>query len=210
MSVFNHPLMVITSSSLNKKTLLSHVHACLDAGVSCIQYRDKSHRTQQRLDTAASLQELTKAYQATFIINDDVQLALELDACGVHLGQSDMPIHEARALLKPEQLIGLSIENIQQALAHQNSSVDYFGVGPIFATLSKQDAAPPIGIEGLQQIAKILQPKPIIAIGGITLHNAKTILHHGANSLAVISAIMHSDNVFSTTQKFLRNCHEAL
>jgi len=147
---------------------------------------------------------VARQFGVRIIINDRVDVALAVEADGVHLGQDDMPPRAARLLLGEESLIGLSTHNLQQAIDAAAEPVDYLALGPIFTTSSKSDTAPPVGLDGLTSVRQAIGRKPLVAIGGITVCNAQAVLRAGADSLAVISALFEDSNQISNTvQAFL-------
>lgn len=135
------------------------------------------------------------------IINDRADLAVASGADGVHLGQDDLPIEDARRVVGDERWIGVSTHNLEQLGAALESSADYIAIGPVFATVSKDNPDPVIGLEGVR-LARSMTKKPLIAIGGITLDNCRSVIEAGADSVAVISAIL--DDPRKTTALFLR------
>ncbi|PDW98010.1 thiamine-phosphate diphosphorylase [Helicobacter pylori] len=172
--------------------LLETLELALQSQITAFQFRQKGDLALQdptqikRL--ALECQKLCKKYGTPFIINDEVRLALELKADGVHVGQEDMAIEEVITLCKKHQFIGLSVNTLEQALkACHLDSVAYLGVGPIFPTPSKKDAKEVVGVNLLKKIRDSGVKKPLIAIGGITMHNASKLREYGG--IAVISAI---------------------
>jgi thiamine-phosphate pyrophosphorylase len=143
------------------------------------------------------------------IVNDRVDVALEIGADGVHVGQQDMDAERARRLLGPGAIIGLSIETVEQARAAVSLDVDYLGVGPVFATATKMDAAPPLGLEGLAQVRAISR-RPIVAIGGIGPQNVRQAIHSGADGVAVVSAICAADDPERTARQLRQSIDAAL
>ena len=168
--------------------LLERVEAALASGVRILQYRDKIRDRQAQLELAAQLKELCQRYQVLFVINDSAELAAACGADGVHLGQDDGSIAEARALLGEQTVIGISVDTVEEALGAQTAGADYIGVGAIYPTGSKADAVH-VGLEMLRKVRSAVT-LPIVAIGGITRDRAPDVLEAGADSLAVISAVM--------------------
>ena len=140
------------------------------------------------LDSARSCLKLTRQAGATLIINDRIEVALTADADGVHLGQTDLAVDEAREIMGDGKIIGVSTHSIEQFRAALETSADYIALGPIFPTTSKEDADPVIGLEMLRE-ARGLTDRPIVAIGGITIESAAEVMAHGADVVAVISAL---------------------
>lgn len=139
------------------------------------------------------LRQITHGTNIAFVVNDDIELALELGADGVHLGQDDESVKKARSLLGADAIIGISAGTIQEAEQAIRDGADYIGVGSVFPTLSKPDAGDPIGPEGLRKIVDVVRERiPVVAIGGVTMENANLCRQAGASGVAVVSAIMKS------------------
>lgn len=188
--------------------LLDTLELALQSQITAFQFRQKGDLALQdptqikRL--ALECQKLCKKYGAPFIINDEVQLALELKADGVHVGQEDMAIEEVITLCKKHQFIGLSVNTLEQALKVRHlDAVAYLGVGPIFPTPSKKDIKQVVGVELLKKIRDSGVKKPLIAIGGITMHNASKLREYGG--IAVISAITQARDKALAIEKLLNN-----
>jgi len=170
------------------------------AGVTLLQYRDKSGSPQQILANAALIRAAAPA--ATLILNDRPDLASLAHFNGVHLGQSDLAPADARLIL-PTGLIGLSTHTPAQVSLANQTTADYLAIGPIFSTATKPDAEQPIGLEGIRR-ARALTTKPLVAIGGITRANAASVLAAGADSIAVISALFSSAGTIEHNARTLR------
>jgi len=177
----------------------------LESGVSSYQFRDKGtvYRSQnQRMATVLKLQEAAKDLHIPFIINDDLELACRIQADGVHLGQQDRAVAEAREKLGLQKYIGLSVRNKQELLAAQESEADYLGIGPIYPTSSKSDAAEPLGEEQLSQLLRVNE-KAIIGIGGITVESLNPLSQMPLDGVAVISLLTRATN----PQNIVRKIH---
>ncbi|WP_213496334.1 thiamine phosphate synthase [Lactococcus formosensis] len=177
----------------------------LEAGVSSYQFRDKGtvYRSQnQRMATVLKLQEAAKDLHIPFIINDDLELACKIQADGVHLGQQDRAVAEAREKLGLQKYIGLSVRNKQELLAAQESEADYLGIGPIYPISSKSDAAEPLGEEQLSQLLRVNE-KAIIGIGGITVESLNPLSQMPLDGVAVISLLTRATN----PQNIVRKIH---
>jgi thiamine-phosphate pyrophosphorylase len=161
----------------------------LEGGAQVIQYRDKRAPTREQIATARALVELCRAHDAQLLVNDRIDVALAADAHGVHLGADDFPLGLARDLLGPDRAIGASAGTVEEAIAAVRAGADYLGVGPVYATASKPDAAAPIGPDGLRAIVRAVEA-PVIAIGGITLERVAEVLAAGALGIAVIEAVV--------------------
>ncbi|WP_120897162.1 thiamine phosphate synthase [Helicobacter pylori] len=187
--------------------LLDALELALQSKITAFQFRQKGDLALQDpieiKQLALECQKRCQKYGAPFIVNDEVQLALELKADGVHVGQEDMAIEEVMTLCKKCQFIGLSVNTLEQALkACHLDGVAYFGVGPIFPTQSKKDKQV-VGVELLKKIKDSGVKKPLVAIGGITMHNASKLREYGG--IAVISAIAQAKDKALAVGKLLNN-----
>lgn len=187
--------------------LLAALELALQSKITAFQFRQKGDLALQDpieiKQLALECQKLCQKYGAPFIVNDEVKLALELKADGVHVGQEDMAIEEVMALCKKRQFIGLSVNTLEQALkARHLDGVAYLGVGPIFPTQSKKDKQV-VGVELLKKIKDSGVKKPLVAIGGITMHNASKLREYGG--IAVISAIAQAKDKALAVEKLLKN-----
>jgi len=160
----------------------------LDGGASLIQLRDKEASGRELLDQAIACLKLTREAGATLIINDRVDVALTAGADGVHLGQDDLSVDEAREILGEDKIIGVSTHSIDQFRAALETSANYIALGPVFPTLTKENPAPVVGLEMVREARK-LTDRPLVAIGGINLGRAPEVIEAGADCVAVISAL---------------------
>ena len=172
------------------------------SGVQMIQYRDKYADDGEFLNEALKIQKILKNKSVAFIINDRVDIALLIDADGVHVGQSDLPVPVARKFLGKNKIIGTSAENIKKARTAQKQGADYVGLGPIFYTTTKERIPQPVGLGLIRQAKKELKI-PFFPIGGINLDNLGSVINAGAKRVAVASAIICSPNISDTTTEFL-------
>ncbi len=172
------------------------------AGARIFQYRNKTASMKEAYGEAMLLRKAAAELGAWFIVNDRCDLALALDADGVHLGQEDLPYTYARKVMGPDKLIGLSTHNAKQVTEAEGLKPDYIGFGPIFTPGSKQDHDPIVGIEGLRTV-RALTKLPIFAIGGITADQVAEVMRTGANGVAVISAILKAPNITQAVKDFL-------
>lgn len=176
--------------------LLETVRQAVEGGVTIVQYRTVQSDHAALLAEAIPLRDYLRSVHVPFIINNHVRLAAELGADGVHIGQRDMPVAEARQLIGPNCILGLSVSTEEQMRAVDPSLVDYVGCGPVFPTISKLNAPPDLGIEGWARLAA-LSPVPVVAIGGIGTASARAIRATGyAAGIAIVSAICASENPF--------------
>ena len=160
-------------------------------GASLIQLREKHLPALQFYEEAKQAVSVAERAGVRVIINDRVDIALAVGAHGVHLGQDDMPPEAARRLLGPEVIIGYSTHTVEQALNALTLPIDYLAIGPIFETSSKSDTSPVLGIEGLRAVRRAIGAVPLVAIGGISAANAAEVIAAGADSVAVLSALLH-------------------
>ncbi len=194
-------LYVITDSRLlGPRSLVEAVEEAIRGGATVIQYREKNAPTRKMVEEARLLRTLCKGKRVTFIVNDRIDVALAVDADGVHVGDEDMPVWLARKILGPHKVIGASADTVEKALLYAAEGADYLGVGSIYPTSTKPDAGAPIGIEGLRRIVSVVNI-PVVAIGGINADNAKEVLATGASGIAVISAVMGAPDIFEATMR---------
>ena len=172
---------------LHGRTLYEVVRESLDGGASFIQLREKQLDSETFLQEARQLQALCREYGVPFVVNDNVEIALAMDADGVHVGQEDMAAGDVRARIGPDKILGVSAQTVEQALQAQAQGADYLGVGAVFPTGSKADAVE-VRFETLREICEAVSI-PVVAIGGITAENAPQLRGSGICGLAVISAI---------------------
>jgi thiamine-phosphate pyrophosphorylase len=181
---------------------LSHadqVARLIQGGAKLNQLREKYLPPRDFYLQAEAAIKVARGHNAQIIINDRVDLALALKADGVHLGQDDLPVEAARAILGEKALIGYSTHNLQQALGARTLPIDYLAVGPIYGTSSKEDSDPTVGLESLREIRDLVPHLPLVAIGGITKENLRTTLRAGASCVAVISAVLRNAAEISAT-----------
>ena len=191
----------ITEAALSRAGNLRDVAAAVAARVRVVQYRQKQGLTEDLVTEARRLRELCR--HILFLVNDRVDLALEVGADGVHLGQEDLPCPEARKLLGPGKIIGVTVGTVAEALAAQVAGADYLGVSPIFSTATKADAGAPTGVALLGEIRRRVT-LPLVAIGGITLDNAPAVIAAGADAVCAISAVVTRPAVQVEIDKFQR------
>lgn len=178
---------------LNGRTLYSQVEEALKGGATFIQLREKELDEEHFLEEAKEIKELCRRYQVPFVINDNVEIALAVDADGVHVGQSDMEAGDVRAKLGPDKIIGVSAQTVEQAVMAEQNGADYLGVGAVFPTGSKADALE-VSHDTLIAICKAVKI-PVIAIGGISKENILELSGSGICGIAVISAIFAKDDI---------------
>ena len=187
------------------KDLYTVVEDALKGGITLFQFREKGEGAlegREKVELAIKLQDLCKKYNVPFIVNDDIELALEIDADGVHVGQDDLGVDEIRKLM-PDKIIGLSIGNEEELKQSKVEYVDYVGVGPVYVTQSKDDAGGAIGYEGLELMRRFLPQMPLVAIGGIQTQHIKDVMKTNVDGVSIISAISYSDNIEKTVREMI-------
>jgi thiamine-phosphate pyrophosphorylase len=195
-------LYAITCESYHPgRGLLEVMEEALQGGADIIQLRDKTAGKRELLEKARALRALTRQYGVPFIVNDHVDVALLAEADGVHLGQDDLPLAEARKLLGPDKIIGISTHRIEEARAAEEGGADYIGVGPVFATNTKPRARP-VTTAYVRQVAAEIRI-PWVAIGGITPDNVEEVLAAGARRISAVGAIVGSADVRGTCRRFV-------
>ena len=189
----------ITDSGLSRKGIVSDVRNAVKAGVKVVQYREKNKPSREMFREASILRRICK--NITFLVNDRIDIALAVKADGVHLGQGDIFLPEARKLLGKKKIIGVTVHSLKEALFAQKQGANYLGVSPIFSTKTKTDAGKAIGINKLKEISRRVRI-PIVALGGISLKNAGLVARSGADSICAISAVLDKPDVYQEIIKF--------
>lgn len=188
-------LYALTDSRLSLGRPLEEVALqLLEGGIKILQYREKKLPKARMLEECRLLRRLTNDFGACFIVDDHIDLAILSGADGVHIGQEDLPIAEARKLAGRNMIIGLSTHSPEQALAAIAGKADYIGVGPIFATKTKEDVVDPVGLEYLDWVVDNV-PIPFVAIGGIKVHNLAELAKHGAMCCAMVSEFVGAPDI---------------
>ncbi|HOW35260.1 MAG TPA: thiamine phosphate synthase [Candidatus Omnitrophota bacterium] len=189
----------ITDERLSKNGVTNDVRSAVAAGVKIIQYRNKIADTATMLKEAFLLKKICR--NSAFIVNDRIDIALAVNADGVHIGMEDMPYTAARKLLGKNKIIGVTVHTLTEAITAAKKGADYLGVSPIFATATKKNAGPPSGTALIKSIKKNCDIS-IVAIGGINLQNAPQVVEAGADALCAISAVVTKGNVKKEIRKF--------
>ncbi|MBI1823965.1 MAG: thiamine phosphate synthase [Nitrospirae bacterium] len=193
-SILQAKICLITPPSIgNPDLFFTRLNEALSEGIRFVQYRNKECSKKEALRISIRLRELTARYRAIYIVNDDLDIALASDADGVHIGQKDLPIKEARKLLGKKWIIGVSTHNLNQALEAQKGGADYIGFGSVFTSGTKNESVE-LGTRALQEVARGVE-LPVIAIGGISASNIEKVFECGAKGAAVISAVWEQDNI---------------
>lgn len=173
------------------------VGVMLDAGIRIVQYREKTKKMSAKYEECLLLRAMTREHGAAFIVNDDIDLALLVDADGVHVGQEDLPVAAVRSLVGPDRAIGLSTHSPEQARAAVAAGADYIGVGPIYATQTKDDVCAPVGLSYLEYVVREID-LPFVAIGGIKEHNLGDVAARGARCAALVTEIVGAQDMAGT------------
>jgi len=187
-------LCLVTDRGLSRgRSLVDVVSAAVQGGVTMVQLREKDASTREFLAEAVALKNILKPLGIPLIINDRVDIAQAIDADGVHVGQTDMPVEIVRQLIGPDKIIGLSITNRTQIEREDAKRTDYLGIGPLYLQTTKANASTPLGVEGFRTL-RALSIKPVMAIGGLNATNSAPVLEAGADGLAIVSAIVGADD----------------
>lgn len=194
--------VILDPDASRERPLLDILKQAADGGARLFQYRNKTASMLAAYREAAALRRAAQDVGATFLVNDRCDLALAVEADGVHLGQQDLPIEMARAILGAGKLIGVSTHTDAQVRAAAQAGADYLGFGPVFTPLSKRNHEPIVGIEGLRRI-RGLTTLPVFAIGGITPDRVPALAEVGADGVAVISAIAQAADVTAAVRAFV-------
>jgi thiamine-phosphate pyrophosphorylase len=214
MSLVFPPLYAIIDAALLKTSELSFAEMMAESGVELLQYRNKRATSRQLFEASESISARlsrfarTGKYQPRFIVNDRADIAFLVKAQGVHVGQEDLSVDEARAVVGQNAWVGVSTHSLAQLDAADKTSADYVAFGPIFPTTSKENSDPVVGLDLLRE-ARQHTRKPLVAIGGITLERAADAFRAGADSLAVGRDLIASENPAARAQQFLREAARA-
>ena len=194
-------LYLVTDNSDDEEKFLKTIEEAINGGVSVVQIREKTADTLDFYNLALKVKEITTKYNVPLIINDRVDVALAVDADGVHVGQSDMPCDITRELIGENKILGVSAATIDEAKKAEKDGADYIGTGAVFPTSTKDDA-PSITKKDLKNIVDSINI-PVVAIGGINIENANELKNTGISGLSVVSAIMSADNPKKASEKLL-------
>lgn len=197
-------LYLITDRNLitHHLSFITALEDALKAGVKAVQLREKDLPTRELLEMAYRMRKLTRKYDALLFVNDRVDIALCVNADGVHLGQSSIPVHAARKVLGRKSLIGVSTHSMEEALAAESEGADFITFGPVYATPSKLKYGGPVGVASLEKVTGKVS-LPVFGIGGVKLDNARQVFGAGAFGVAVISGILGKRNIMSAAEEYL-------
>lgn len=200
-------LFPVTCAKLSRGRMdLEVLDALIAGGARAVQLREKDLPMREFFELARAFRERTARAGMTFIVNDYVDVCRAVEADGVHLGQDDFPVREARRLLGPQTVIGVSTHSVEQALKAVADGADYINVGPIFATQTKEHAGQPVGLELFKEIRRQVT-LPITVMGGINLENLDQVLAAGADRIAAVSAIVAAEDITATVREFRKRIH---
>ncbi len=195
--------VILDPSQIPSRPVSEVCDILLAAGVKLIQYRNKAASSKTLYEHSTDIAPRARVAGARFIVNDRADIALAVGADGVHVGQDDLPVDLARAVVGAGKWVGFSTHNLEQVSGAGETSPDYIAFGPVFATASKENPDPVVGLEGLRR-ARQATRKPLVAIGGITLERVPEVLAAGADSVAVISEILRAPDIALRATEFLR------
>ena len=194
----------ITDTRIAKLSHAEQVERLIEGGVEIIQLREKYASPKDFYEFAKEALKLAGRHKVKIIINDRVDIALALNADGVHLGQDDLPPERARKILGEKAIIGFSTHNLEQAVRAVRLPIDYLAIGPVFATRTKENPENIVGIEGVEIVRQAVGDFPLVAIGGVTLENFREVLQAGADSVAVVSNLLsEADKIVVKMKQFL-------
>ncbi len=204
----NLDLYLVTDRGLSLgRPLTRVVEEAVKGGVTMVQLREKEMETRDFVEEAMLIKKLLRPFGVPLLINDRIDVALAVDADGVHLGQNDMPYHLARQILGENKIIGWSVESYEQARKANDFNVDYIAISPVFVTPTKKELRKELGTEGVKKISEISR-HPAVAIGSIKEHNAAEIIKAGADGVAVVSGICSAEEPKEAAKKLLQEVHK--
>ena len=205
----DYSLYLVTDRGLARgRSTLEIVTAAVNGGATVVQLREKECSTLEFIEQALSIKAFLITRKIPLIINDRVDVAQAVEADGVHLGQTDMPLETAKGIVGDTMIIGISAECLADAIAAEKGGADYLGVSPIYVTPTKTDTAPALGLEGLREIRRAVR-LPLVGIGGLNSENAAEVIHNGADGVAVVSAIVAADDPETAARELKQVISEA-
>jgi thiamine-phosphate pyrophosphorylase len=204
----NLELYLVTDRDLSLgRPLTWIVEKAVKGGATVVQLREKNLDTKDFIKEAQLIKKLLKPFNVPLLINDRIDVALAVNADGVHLGQNDMPPEMARTILGPDKIIGWSVENYEQAEEANDYDVDYIAISPVFTTPTKEELTKELGIEGVKKISQLTR-HPKVAIGSIKPHNAAEVVSAGADGVAVVSGICSAEDPKEASETLLQEVHK--
>jgi thiamine-phosphate pyrophosphorylase len=192
---------------------VSVLQEAIEGGITLFQFREKGTGAltgHAKVELAKELQQLCRKHQIPFMVNDDINLAIELNADGVHIGQEDAPAAEVRKKIGDDKIIGVSVHSYDEAMNALEGGADYFGIGPVFPTKTKEDAKPSNGTKLIEELRDRGISIPIVGIGGITAENAGSVIQAGADGVSVITAISHAASVTEASNALRKSVFDSL
>lgn len=189
-----------------KKTLTEQVEEAMKGGITFLQLREKHLSKEEFLKEAIEIKDLAQKYQIPFVINDEIEIAQEAGADGVHVGQDDMPVEEVRKILGKDKIIGVSAHNVEEAVRAERGGADYLGVGAVYPTSTKENASA-VSMEEMKKICQTVSI-PVVAIGGIKKNNMKVLTGTGVDGIAVVSAIFAAKDIRKAAGELLEAVKE--
>lgn len=199
----DYSLYLVTDRGiLNGRDIFKAVEDAIKGGVTLVQLREKDISSLDFYNIAVKMKALVNSYGIPLIINDRLDIALAVDADGLHIGQDDLPLQITRKLLGPDKILGYSVSNVEEAIHGQKGGADYLGAGAVYPTGSKSDAGIPIGAEGLRKIKESVSI-PVVGIGGIGVNNIGEVKNTGVDGISLISAILGSQDIQSTSSMLI-------
>ncbi|MBW7907496.1 MAG: thiamine phosphate synthase [Kiritimatiellae bacterium] len=200
----DYSLYLVTDRALSRgRATAEIVRAAVSGGVTFVQIRDKTGSTREFLDEARAVKDVLQGTGVRMVVNDRVDVALAAGADGVHLGQRDMPIVDARRMVPSHWIVGISAESVEDAIRAEREGADYIGMSPVFSTPTKTDTAAPLGLEGVRRLRAAVRI-PLVAIGGIHAGNAADVIRAGADGVAVVSALVSADDPYASALELRR------
>ncbi|WP_449241057.1 thiamine phosphate synthase [Desulfoscipio gibsoniae] len=197
----DYSLYLVTDRAiLEGRDLFQAVESALRGGVTLVQLREKEISSRDFYQTALALKDLTVKYKVPLLINDRLDIALAVDADGIHIGREDLPVQVARRLLGPQKIIGYSVSDIEEAIYGAKNGADYLGAGPVYTTTTKAVTVEPLGMEGLRSIKESVSI-PVVGIGGINLNNIREVKKSGADGASIVSGILGSGDPARTSRE---------
>ncbi len=197
----DYSLYLVTDRAiLGGRDLYQTVESALRGGVTLVQLREKQISSRDFYQIALALKSLAVRYKVPLLINDRLDIALAVDADGIHIGQEDLPLQVVRNLLGPQKIIGYSVSNIDEAVYGERNGADYLGAGPVYTTTTKAVTIEPLGVEGLRNIKDSVSI-PVVGIGGINLNNVREVKKSGADGISIISGILGSFDPARTSRE---------
>ncbi len=207
--VIHGGLYIITGEEFSRgRSYTEVIQACISGGATAVQLREKHWPASWLVEAGRKLRRITQEAGVLFIVNDRVDVAMAVEADGVHIGQQDIPLELVRKIVGPHMVVGVSAGTPEEARAAEKDGASYIGVGPVFPTQTKKDARSPRGLRLLEEIRRATS-LPIYAIGGIQIHNVASVIQAGADGAAVISAVVGADDVTGAVRAFVTEIQRA-